>query len=123
RSSAAHFCAYPPALSADAEIAPHPPSFIAGSASAGRYLILGALERRVLGLLDGSRSLDQICRELPGVSVAELSRFLAKLDEVGLLAGQRPQQGTLLGGPYYRRWSLFNPETLFNRMLPRLRWT
>jgi putative peptide zinc metalloprotease protein len=117
------YCAYPPALAGDAEIAPHPPSFIAGSASAGRYLILGALERRVLELINGSRALNQICQELPGVSVPELSRFLTKLDDVGLLAGERPQQPAILpGGPYYRRWSLFNPDALFGRMLPWLRW-
>src|SRR3979409_748260 len=117
------YCEYPPRSAADAEIAPHPPSFIAGSASVGRYLILGALERRVLELLDGSRRLDQICQELPGVTAPVLSGFLAKLDEVGLLAGERPQQPAMLsGGPYYRRWSLFNPEALFARMLPWLRW-
>jgi multidrug efflux pump subunit AcrA (membrane-fusion protein) len=116
-------CAYPPALAADAEIAPQPPSFIAGSASIGRYLLLGAPERRVLDLLDGVRTLGQVCEALPGVGVPELSRFLAKLDDVGLLAGERPHQvAALPGGQYYRRWSLFNPDPLFSRMLPWLRW-
>jgi putative peptide zinc metalloprotease protein len=55
--------------------------------------------------------------------VPVLSGFLAKLDEVGLLAGERPQRPARLpGDPHYRRWSLFNPEALFARMLPWLRW-
>lgn len=116
-------CVYPPALAADAEITSQPPSFIAGSASIGRYLLLGPLERRVLELLDGQRPPVQICEALPGVGAADLARFLAKLDDVGLLAGERPQQAAALpGGPYYRRWTLFNPDPLFTRMLPWLRW-
>jgi putative peptide zinc metalloprotease protein len=123
RRRAPEFCAYPPALAVDAEIASHGTSFIAGSASVGRYLLLGAVERRVLDLLDGSRPLERVSQELPGIAVAELSRFLFKLDDVGLLAGERSvEQGLLPGHQYYRRWSLFNPDALFERMLPWLRW-
>ena len=123
------YCAYPPRLAADAEIAPQTecqkPSYIVGSESVGRYLILGATERRVLELLDGSHSLDGVSRGLPGLTVAELSRFLTKLDEVGLLAGASSvirRQRMLPGGEEYRRWSLFNPDPLFSRMLSGLRW-
>lgn len=122
------YCAYPPRLAADAEIVPlnesQKPSYIAGSESVGRYLILGAMERRLLHLLDGSHSLDEVAHGLPGLNVTELSRFLTKLDEVGLLAGVRsviPRQRMLPGAEYWR-WRLFNPEALFNRMLAGLGW-
>lgn len=129
RDHCAYHCSYPPRLTADAEITPRTesetPSYIAGSAAAGRYLILGPLEHSVLRLLDGARGLEEVSRALQGVSIAELSRFLTKLDEVGLLDGERsggPQPAILRGNQFYRRWSLFNPEALFGRMVSGLRW-
>ena len=127
------FCVYPPRLASDVDITPQDEtvasSYIVGSASVGRYLILGAKERQVLDLLDGSRVLSEICDELSrregtASSPAVLARFLTKLDEVGVLAGQRGviQQPILPGSQFYVRWSLFNPDQLFARMLPVLRW-
>jgi len=127
-------CAYPPRLAPDVEIAARnessTQSFIAGSASVGRYLMLGAIEHQVLELLDGERPAKAICEELARLngsapSVASLSGFLAKLDEVGILAGERAgrnQQALLPGSQLYLRWSLFNPDHLFARWLPALRW-
>ena len=61
---------------------------------------------------------------MPGLTVSELSRFLSKLDEVGLLAGVRSAvpRGMLPGNEEYRRWKLFDPEPLFHRMLSSLGW-
>jgi len=118
-------CVYPPLLSADVEIAEHAEggreSFIAGSAAADRYVILGPLERRVLDLIDGTHTPGAICNEL-GLPLLELSRFFTKLDEVGILAGERAGRSRLAGISHYWRWSLFNPDALFAGWLPVLRW-
>jgi putative peptide zinc metalloprotease protein len=125
----ADHCAFPPRLAPDVEISERTesqtPSYIAGSASVGRYLMLGLRERRVLELLDGARHPYEIIGELAGVDLAGLSRFLEKLDDVGILAGERSgrlRQAMLPGGEYYRRWTLFHPDAFFGALLPALRW-
>lgn len=127
-------CAYPPQLASDVDItARHDgakQSFVAGSAAAGRYLRLGATERQVLELLDGSRTPSAVCEELTrrngaGPRIDALGRFLTRLDEAGILAGERtaaPRQTNRAGSRFYARWSLFNPEPLFDRLLPLLGW-
>src|SRR5262245_25576910 len=128
------YCAYPPRLAPDVDITAQAeaasPSFIVGSAAAGRYLVLGAAERQVVDLLDGSRTLTELCdhlvrRDGAGPGSSAVIRFLARLDDVGILAGERAgRQGALLSGnQFYVRWSLFNPEPLFARLVPALRWT
>ena len=61
------YCAYPPQLVSDVEVIEQRDgqrlAFIAGSAAGGRYLLLGAAEREVLGLLDGSLAPPAVCRE------------------------------------------------------------
>jgi putative peptide zinc metalloprotease protein len=128
------YCAYPPLLAPDLEISEQNESesrrFIAGSAAIGRYLLLGQVERQVIELINGERTPCAIVRELlqrNGSAPAEaaLTRFLQKLDEVGILAGQRserPTQALLPGNQLYFRCSLFNPDRLFGRLLPALRW-
>jgi putative peptide zinc metalloprotease protein len=126
----AAYCAWPPRLAADVEVSPRNeadrPSFIAGSASIGRYLILGTAEHRVFELLDGTRTPHALRAELvPPPQPETLTRFLARLDEVGILAGEhtgRSMQAQLPGSQVYLRWSLFNPDRLFARLLPVLRW-
>jgi putative peptide zinc metalloprotease protein len=127
-------CLFPPRLAADVEITRSTESgstsFIIGSASAGRYLILGQAEHEVVAMLDGSMMLSAICEELvrrhgatPGPTT--FMRFLAKLDEVGILAGERAgraAQALLPGNQVYLRWSLFNPDRLFGRLVPPLCW-
>jgi putative peptide zinc metalloprotease protein len=127
-------CTYPPRLAPDVEITARGerggPAFIAGSASVGRYLMLGATERQVLLLLDGTRTLLSVCQALTAgsgdnIQVPELARFLTKLDEVGILSGERAgrsEQELLPGSQFYKRWNLFNPDALFDRALPALRW-
>ena len=127
-------CAYPPRLAPDVDITAQTeaasPSFIVGSAAAGRYLILGAAERYVVDLLDGSRTLTELCEHLTsrdgaGPQSSAVIRFLARLDDVGILAGERAgrrQEALLSGSQFYLRWSLFNPEPLFARLIPALRW-
>src|SRR5215472_15097082 len=107
------YCPYPPRLADDVEVVPQTgslsPRFIAGSASAGRYLLLGQAEKRVLDLIDGERAAGEF-----GYAADEIARFLAKLDEVGRLAGRHSAaQGPIAGNEIYVRWKLFNPEKLF----------
>jgi putative peptide zinc metalloprotease protein len=126
----ADYCAWPPRLASDVESAPRNDgeraAFIAGSASVGRYLILGAAEYRVVHLLDGTRTAAEVCAEfLPAPPAGTLTRFLSKLDEVGMLAGERaqgPVQALLPCNQVYLRWSVFHPDRLFTRLLPWLRW-
>jgi hypothetical protein len=51
---------------------------------------------------------------------------MAKLDEVGILSGARVRPVALPdlmpAMPFYLRFSLFNPDRLFTRMAPYLRW-
>src|SRR5205814_591235 len=103
---------------------------IAGSAAVGRYLLLGESERQVIELLNGERTTAGVCEELArrngaAPPAADLARFLGKLDEVGILEGKRaarPTQALLGGNQVYLRYNLFNPEPLFARLLPLLRW-
>src|SRR5947209_19859571 len=124
----ADLCSYPPRLAGDVEITHSAESgrasFVAGSASVGRYLILGQPEHEVVQLLDQALTPAAICEELlrrngGAPSVETLARFLARLDEVGILAGERAgraSQALLPGNSFYIRWSLFNPDRLFARM-------
>ncbi|HTS75762.1 MAG TPA: efflux RND transporter periplasmic adaptor subunit [Bryobacteraceae bacterium] len=122
-------CTYPPRISADVEISTRDegaaPTFVIGSASAGKYLMLGEAEREVIDLVDGERTIEAICEELARVNgvappIEVLSRYLGQLDRAGILAGERA--GSTEQNRLYLRWSLFNPEGLFDRLLPLLRW-
>lgn len=127
--------AYPPRLAADVEISEQRdgqrPVFIAGSASVGRHLILREAEHRVLSLLGGALTPAEVCVEFKRryggtLSLQTLVKFLAKLDETGILAGARAQgyePPVLPMSPqFYTRFKLFDPDPLFARMLPWLRW-
>jgi putative peptide zinc metalloprotease protein len=128
------YCAYPPLLAPDLDLSERTEGdsrkFIAGSAAVGRYLLLGEAERQVIELLNGERTASGIGDELlrrngSAPAAAVLTRFLGKLDEVGILAGERsgrPAQALFPGNQLYFRGSLFNPDRLFARILPALRW-
>ena len=124
------YCAYPPQLAADVEIAEQRdgerPVFIVGAASVGRYLLLRATEQQVVSLLDGARTASTVCAEFKqrtGVTLAvtTLVKFLTKLDGYGILAGER---GAVPAAPqsqqHYLRFNLFNPDRLFVWLLPGL---
>ena len=129
------YIAYPPQLAADVELSEQRDGdrlvYVIGSASVGRFLLLRETEYRVLSLIDGSLTPGAICDEFKRkyggtLSLATLTGFLARLDEFGILAGQRAQRATAPGQPlgqsHYARFSLFNPDRLFTRMVSRLRW-
>ena len=131
----ADYCTYPPRLAADAEIAEQRDgeraAFVIGSLSAGRFLLLRETEDKVRLLLDGARTPGAVRAEFhrlhDGVlSISTLTKFLAKLDEAGILAGERahrpPPPDLLPGTQFYVRFKLFNPDILFTRMVSYLRW-
>ena len=127
-------CLYPPCLAPDVEITPRTDGgttkFIIGSAEVGRYLMLGAVEHQLVRFLNGSRTLAAVLEEFTlrngsAPELADLARFLGKLEDAGILAGERagrPQQVLLSGNQVYLRWKIFDPEPLFARLLPALRW-
>ncbi len=129
------YCAYPPQPAADLELAEQQDGarvvWMAGAASVGRYLLLGATEHKVLTLIDGTRTPQQICEAFltqhgGKLGLATLTKFLTKLESYGLLAGERTAGASAFESyasqQHYIRFNLFNPERLFSMMLPRLRW-
>ena len=129
------YCAYPPQIAADVEITEQRDGertvFVVGSAGVGRYLLLRATENQVLGLIDGARPVGGVCAEFNRQTGAALPpptlvKFLTKLDSYGILAGERANGASAAATPlsqmHYIRFNLFNPENLFARLLPRLRW-
>ncbi|MBL8189499.1 MAG: hypothetical protein JNK38_15930, partial [Acidobacteria bacterium] len=126
------YCAYPPQPADDLEFAEQQDGervvWMVGAASVGRYVMLGAVERNVLLLIDGQRTPQQICEtfltEYGGkLSLATLTKFLTKLDQTGILAGKHSDLSAAEGAAqHYVRFKLFNPDQLFARMIPALRW-
>src|SRR5215475_3133298 len=124
------YCAYPPQLADDVEIAEQRDgdrlAFIAGSIAVGRYILLREAERSVLSLLEGSLTPAALCEEFmrrrgDRLPPATLTKFLTKLDEVGILAGERAEGAQpaeqRLGTQFYKRFKLFNPDPLFARLV------
>ena len=94
------YCAYPPQLADDVEITEQRDgdrqSFIAGSAAVGRYILLREAERRVLSLLEDSLAPAALSKEFTRrhggkLPLATLAKFLTRLDEMGILAGERAE--------------------------------
>ena len=131
----AEFLAYPPQLAEDVEIIERREGartkFIVGSASTGRFILLGEIECNVLRMLVGKLIPAAVCEEFQRVHEAKLTpatltKFLRRLDETGLLAGERSSRESssnlMNGSQFYARWKLFNPDQLFEKMVSRLGW-
>src|SRR5215475_9247991 len=128
------YCAWPPQIAADIEIAEQQdgdrPAFIVSSASAGRYLLLGTVEYRVLRLLDEKFTPVAVCDEFMRrhggrLRLATLTKFLSRLDDAGILSGERGvghQPGQRASAQFYTRFKLFDPDPLFTRMVSVFRW-
>ena len=129
------YCAYPPQIASDVEVTEQRDGerlvYIVGSAAVGRYVLLHPTEHYVLQLLGESLAPTALCDEFRRkhggrLSLAALHKFLARLDEIGVLAGERTQSragpGQQSGRQFYVRFKLFNPDRFFARMAPRLRW-
>ena len=129
----ADYCDYPPKITADVEVSEQRDGerlvHVVGSPAAGRYILLRATEYQVFLLLRKSLSHGALCDEFKQQSGARLplptlTRFLARLDEAGILAGERLLRPVARDGQpdHYVRFKLFNPDPIFGRLVPRLRW-
>ena len=129
------YCAYPPRIAADVEIAEQRdgdrPAFIISSASVGRYLLLRTAEYRALRLLDENLTPAAVCDEFMRrhggtLRITTLTKFLSRLDEIGILAGERVEghhaPERQLNSQFYTRFKLFNPDPLFTRIVGVFRW-
>ena len=129
------YCSYPPRIAADVEIAEQRdgdrPAYVVGSASSCRYLLLRTAEYRVLRLLDEKLTPAAVCDEFMRryggtLRIPTLTRFLTRLDEIGILAGEcvkgRQPPERRLNTQFYTRFRLFNPDPLFTRLVGVLRW-
>lgn len=125
---------YPPRIGADVEVIEQIDGgrrvFIIGSPSTGRYILLRENEFKVFSLLDASFTPEEICREFRQryggtLRLRTLVKFLTRLDEYGILAGERSNEdstGSLKGNRFYLRFKLFNPDAFFTRIIQPLRW-
>ncbi|MFN7945996.1 MAG: efflux RND transporter periplasmic adaptor subunit [Blastocatellia bacterium] len=135
-TAGADYCDYPPHLADDVEIAEQRDGerliYVVGAASVARYLMLRETEYRVLQLLGEALTPGEICAGFKNryggtLPLATLTKFITRLDEAGIIAGERGLSGhskkdqPLTRQPYIR-FSLFNPDRLFARMVPLLRW-
>ncbi|HXG65998.1 MAG TPA: hypothetical protein VNO70_12925 [Blastocatellia bacterium] len=131
----AEYRAYPPQMADDVEVIEQRDgdrsAFIVGLASAGRFILLGQTERRVLRLLAGTLTPAEVCGEFKRhygatLTLPTLKKFLSRLDEAAMLAGERASVAAasdpLPGQQFNVRWKLSNPDRLFENMVPRLRW-
>ncbi len=129
------YCSYPPMLAADVETVEQRDgervSFVVGAASASRFIILRETEHKVLSLIGESRAPHAVCEEFKvqhggNLALATLVKFLTKLDQFGILAGERTQEFAppeqQLSQAIYVRFKLFNPERLFARLASPLGW-
>ncbi len=129
------YCDYPPRAATDLEINEQQDgartNWIIGSSAVNRFIILRETEFKVFQLIDEDHTPPEICatfKQLYGgnLMLATLTKFLTKLDQVGILAGHRSAgygntNQQVMRQPYIR-FKLFNPDTIFARMVPLLRW-
>ena len=130
------YCAYPPQVAADVEIAEQRDgdrlAWVVGSAAVGRYIILRETEYKVFQLFSGLLTPGHLCAEFKQnyggtLPLPTLTKFIAKLDEAGIIAGERTVSGhgkstQQVARQPYIRFSLFNPDKLFAYLVPLLRW-
>jgi putative peptide zinc metalloprotease protein len=129
------YCSYPPQIAPEVEVTEQRDgdrqAYIIGSTAVGRYILLRATEYKVLRLLSESLTPAAVCDEFKRLyggtlALATLTKFLAKLDQTGILAGEHSQisktSDQQLSRHAYLRFTLFDPDPLFTRLLPFLRW-
>ena len=103
--------------------------YVVGRPSAGRYIKLGQTEYQVLQLI-GGRTLPEISATFAeqfggNLTVATITKFLTKLNQVNLLAGEglsAESSQQRFSRHAYLRLRLFDPDPLFSVLVPKLRW-
>jgi hypothetical protein len=133
------YCAWPPQIASNVECAEQQegarPAFIISSSSVGRYLLLRTAEYRVLRLLDEKLTPAAVCNEFMRqhggtLRLTTLTKFLTRLDEIGILSGERASERVeghraperQLSAKFYTRFNLFDPDPLFTRIVAVFRW-
>lgn len=127
------YCQYPPEIDNEVEVSPQPEAerlvYVVGRPAIGRYIKLGQTEYQVLQLI-GGRSLADVStaygQQYGGnLTVGTLVKFLAKLNQVNLLAGEglsAESSQQQLSRHAYVQFRLFDPDPLFSLLVPKLRW-
>lgn len=127
------YCQYPPEIDNEVEATPQQEAerqvYIVGRPSVGRYIKLGQTEYQVLQLI-GGRTLPEISATFAerfggNLTVATITKFLNKLNQVNLLAGEglsAESSSQQLSRHAYVRFRLFDPDPIFGLLVPKLRW-
>ena len=127
------YCQFPPEIDTKVEVTPQQDAdrtvYVVGRPSVGRYIKLGQTEYQVLQLI-GGRTLPEIAAAFAqqfggNLTIATLTKFLTKLNQVNLLAGEGLNaEGSQqrLSRHAYLRFRLFDPDWLFGLLVPKLRW-
>jgi len=119
-------------------------SFVVKDPTTRKYFRFGAVEIAVMRCFDGRRTPDDIARALADQGMKVPSRavegFARKLSSIGVLERtlverttlelerlraerRKRRQPALFAGELLRmRWSMGDPDQLFNRILPTIRW-
>ena len=117
------YCLYPPRLAQEVDITEQIEAgvaqYVVRNVATSRYFILKQPEYRVLSQFDGTLTLSEVAAggkraTGPRVALPALTRFLGKLDSLGLLA-RSCTEGTLTAHQergLYIRFRLFNPDKL-----------
>lgn len=127
------YCQYPPEIDNEVEATPQQEAerqvYVVGRPSVGRYIKLGQTEYQVLQLI-GGRTLPEIsatfAQQFGGnLTVATITKFLTKLNQVNLLAGEglsAESSTQQLSRHAYLRFRLFDPDAIFGLLVPKLWW-
>ncbi len=127
------YCQYPPEIDNEVEVTPQQDAerqiYVVGRPSVGRYIKLGQTEYHVLQLI-GGRTLPEISATFAAqfggnLTVATITKFLTKLNQVNLLAGEglsAESSQQRFSRHAYLRLRLFDPDPLFSLLVPKLRW-
>jgi putative peptide zinc metalloprotease protein len=127
------YCQYPPEIDNEVDATPQQEVertvYIVGRPSVGRYIKLGQTEYQALQLI-GGRTLPEISAAFAqsyggNLTVATITKFLTKLNQVNLLAGEglsAESSSQQLSRHAYLRFRLFDPDPIFALLVPKLRW-
>ncbi|HEX4946504.1 MAG TPA: efflux RND transporter periplasmic adaptor subunit [Blastocatellia bacterium] len=127
------YCQFPPEIDNEVEATPQQEAerqvYIVGRPSVGRYIKLGQIEYQVLQLI-GGHTLPEISAAFAqqhggNLTVATITKFLTKLNQVNLLAGEglsAESSQQQFSRHAYLRLRLFDPDPLFALLVPKLRW-
>lgn len=127
------YCIYPPNISDEVDVTEQKDSdvskYVIRNRLTSRYFLLKSPEYRVFQQIDGKQNLLEISAggvdgKAPKVPPAVLSKFLGKLDALGLLArgGENQQALDKPNKGLYPTFRLFNPDRLLTWLDGKFSW-